>query len=108
MEEGVASPLSAAAWSRREDTIYDLHVVLIGRCYGHAPEDRLLTEQEYDTAGLARIDRLVFLTEASYPAIVAEEIEAKHQAVERLRAKVADDVVYDRVASPADFGARVV
>ena len=110
MDEGAAAPIPPVQWSRREASIPDLYLALLGRCYGNVPsgQDRSLTEQEYDVAEQVGIDRLIFLTEASDLAKVEAEGEAAHVAVERFRAKARRDVVFSQVTGPADFRAGIV
>lgn len=105
MEDGTAEPIPPDYWSRREASTHDLVLFLLGRCYGRVPSGQTLslTEQEYEAAGAAGLDRLVFLTLGSAEGVVAQEDDAAHQAIERFRRRVRDDVVYGTVASPSEF-----
>src|SRR5262245_1944604 len=60
-------------WSHREATKPHVLIGLVGRNYGtplHG-HDRSLTEEEFDVAGRVGVDRLMFLTVAGDPTVIA-------------------------------------
>src|SRR5262245_3626307 len=64
MEDSHPEDVPPDRWSRREASNPDLLIGLVGQYYGTVPRKSTvsITEQEYDTAKVAGIDRLMFLT----------------------------------------------
>jgi len=110
MEDGHPEDIPPVRWSRRAASNPDLFVGLIGHYRGTVPAgaSSSITEQEYDTAKRVGIDRLMFLTDASDPAIVAGQNPTAVEPIRVFRGRIAADVVYAKVVGPDDFAKRVV
>ncbi|NOK36054.1 DUF4062 domain-containing protein [Corallococcus exercitus] len=111
MEEPTPEDIPVARWSRREATVPDLLVGLVGRYYGTARGGGpSLSEQEFDCAGAAGVPRLMFLTEAGDPSLTELQSPEERQQVESLRGRLqnGDLLIRRDIATPEEFAREVV
>lgn len=110
MEDSEPEDIPADHWSRREATKPDVLVGLVGRYYGKVlrGQERSLTEQEFDVAGLVGIERLMFTTENCASGVLEEEELRAQERVQRFRVKIDDCVVRRGVTTAQEFAEHVV
>jgi hypothetical protein len=96
-------------WSRREATTATVLVGLVGHFYGYVPDGQelSLTEQEFEIAGMAGVDRLMFRTDASDPQVVAAQDAIAKEKVARFRARVSE-LFRGTAATPEEFATKAV
>lgn len=109
VEEALPDGSRGDLWSRREATTATVLVGLVGHFYGHVPDGQelSLTEQEFETAGRAGVDRLMFLTDASDPQKVADQDAVAKERVARFRARV-NELFRGTAATPEEFARKAV
>jgi len=109
MEEITSEDITSERWSRREAATQDLLVGLIGRYFGTIRGDGpSLTEQEYIAAGQAGVHRLMFLTDAGQPTLIASQDDAARSRLEEFRTRIQASVVCEQVSTPGEFAREVV
>ncbi|WP_434300354.1 DUF4062 domain-containing protein [Corallococcus exiguus] len=108
MESLTSEDITSERWSHREAATRDLFVGLIGRYFGTIRgEGPSLTEQEYDAAGRAGVHRLMFLTNAGEPDVIASQDDSARRRLEEFRARI-QTIVCKEISTPEEFATSAV
>ncbi|HEX8704355.1 MAG TPA: DUF4062 domain-containing protein [Myxococcaceae bacterium] len=109
MDDVTPEDVTSAVWSQRGAATQHVLIGLVGRYYGTVRGDGpSYTEQEFDAAGRAGVERLMFLTEAGEPAIIANQDEASRRRLEAFRTRIKASVVHTQVSTPEEFADKAV
>lgn len=109
MDEVTPEDVTSDVWSQRGAATQHVLVGLVGRYYGTIRGDGpSYTEQEFDAAGRAGVDRLMFLVEAGESSLIANQDEAVRRRLEAFRARIEASVVCTQVSTPDDFADKAV
>lgn len=108
METCPAEDIPIRRWSNREARSCEVLIGLVGQYAGTPRAQGALTEAEFDVAGQAGVERLMFLTDHESPALAAAQSPEEAQALEGFRARLGETVVKRDVANADQYAEEVV
>ena len=111
MEEFGARDAMADDFCREKVAECDVFVGILGHCYGGSPKgsEESYTEQEYDSAIIAGVPRLMFLAPEDFPLPTnLREPDERWSKQRAFRDRVSTERIRDTFSSPEDLTRRVV